>query len=51
MEKRPEKAMELAVSGMIPHNSLGKECLKKLRIYQDANHGHQAQNPVVWEQV
>lgn len=48
MEKNPEKAMELAVSGMIPNNSLGRKALKKLRIYKDANHGHEAQKPVAW---
>ncbi|MEG2381060.1 MAG: 50S ribosomal protein L13 [Oscillospiraceae bacterium] len=48
MEKRPEKAMELAVKGMIPKNTLGRKCMTKIRIYKDANHGHEAQNPIEW---
>ena len=48
MEERPEKAMELAVLGMLPHNTLGRQAAKKLRIYRDANHGHEAQKPVEW---
>ena len=48
MAKRPEKAMELAVAGMMPHNSLGRKELKKLRIYAGAEHGHEAQSPVEW---
>ena len=48
MAKRPEKAMELAVTGMMPHNSLGRKELKKLRIYAGAEHGHEAQSPVEW---
>lgn len=48
MEKRPEKAMELAVAGMLPHNTLGRKSLKKLRIYSDANHEHAAQSPIEW---
>ena len=46
MEQRPEKAMELAVTGMIPHNSLGRKELKKLRIYADDKHEHAAQSPI-----
>lgn len=48
MAKRPEKAMELAVTGMMPHNSLGRKELKKLRIYAGAEHGHEAQSLVEW---
>ena len=51
MEKRPEKAVELAVAGMLPHNTLGRKALKKLRIYKDANHKHEAQAPIAWEQA
>ena len=49
LEKNPEKAMTLAVKGMLPHNSLGRAQLKKLRVYAGAEHEHQAQNPEVWE--
>lgn len=51
METRPEKAMELAIAGMLPHNTLGRKAMKKLRVYKDANHNHEAQTPVVWEQA
>lgn len=51
METRPEKAMELAIAGMLPHNTLGRKALKKLRVYKDANHNHAAQTPVVWEEA
>ena len=50
METRPEMAMELAIAGMLPHNTLGRKALKNLRIYKDAEHNHQAQAPVAWEQ-
>ena len=49
LEKNPEKAMTLAVKGMLPHNSLGRAQLKKLRVYAGAEHVNQAQKPEVWE--
>ena len=49
LEKNPEKAMTLAVKGMLPHNSLGRQMLKKLRVYAGAEHENQAQKPEVWE--
>lgn len=49
LEKNPEKAMTLAVKGMLPHNSLGRTQLKKLRVYAGAEHENQAQKPEVWE--
>ena len=48
-ENTPEKAMMLAVKGMLPHNSLGRAQLKKLRVYAGAEHENQAQKPEVWE--
>ena len=48
MEKNPEKAMMLAVKGMLPHNSLGRQQLKKVRIYAGSEHENQAQKPEVW---
>lgn len=48
MEKTPEKAMMLAVKGMLPHNTLGRNMIKKLKVYKDANHEHAAQKPVEW---
>ena len=50
MAKSPEKAMMLAVKGMLPHNPLGRKALKKLRVYRGTEHVHQAQKPEVWTQ-
>ena len=49
LEKTPEKAMMLAVKGMLPHNSLGRAQLKKLRVYAGSEHENQAQKPEIWE--
>lgn len=49
MAKRPEFAMELAVKGMLPKNSIGAACLRRLRVYKGAEHGHEAQKPIVVE--
>lgn len=49
MATRSDKAMELAVWGMLPHNTLGRASLRKLRTYKNDQHNHQAQNPVVWD--
>ena len=49
LANNPEKAMMLAVKGMLPHNSLGRQSLKKLRVYAGAEHANQAQKPEVWE--
>ena len=47
-ENTPEKAMMLAVKGMLPHNSLGRQSLKKLRVYAGSEHEQTAQQPEVW---
>lgn len=49
MDKKPEEVIRLAVKGMLPKNTLGKDSLKKLRVYTGADHGHEAQNPEVLE--
>ena len=49
MATRSEKAMELAVWGMLPHNTLGRNALTRCRIYKDAEHKHSAQKPIVWD--
>ena len=49
MEKTPEKAMYLAVKGMLPHNKLGNKMVKKLRVYAGSEHENAAQKPEVWE--
>lgn len=50
MTERPEFAMELAVKGMLPKNTLGREMLTRLRVYRGAEHKHQAQKPEAWTQ-
>jgi large subunit ribosomal protein L13 len=45
MRERPERVLRHAVWGMLPHNSLGRKLLKKLKIYPGPEHPHQAQQP------
>ena len=45
MAENPEKAMMLAVKGMLPGNSLVASALKRLRVYKGSEHGHAAQKP------
>ena len=45
LEKSPEKAVEKAIRGMIPKNSLGRAQLSKLKVYKGATHPHAAQQP------
>ena len=49
MDKTPEKAMFLAVKGMLPHTKLGRQMIKKLRVYAGSEHDNAAQKPEVWE--
>lgn len=49
MKSRPERAMMLAVKGMLPHNSMGRTQLTRLRVYAGDNHKHEAQKPIAWE--
>jgi large subunit ribosomal protein L13 len=46
---RPERAIELAVKGMLPKNTLGRQMLKKLKVYAGADHPHSAQQPTPFE--
>lgn len=48
-ERQPEKVIERAVRGMMPHTTLGKNQMKKLRVYAGAEHPHVGQNPEVYE--
>ncbi len=50
MEKSPEKAMMMAVKGMLPHNTVGRNSIKRLRVYKGGEHNHQSQQPEVWSQ-
>ena len=45
MARKPEKVIELAVRRMLPKNRLGRQMLKKLKVYRGADHEHQAQQP------
>ena len=49
MENNPEQAMMHAVKGMLPHTKLGRQMLKKLRVYAGSEHENMAQKPEVWE--
>jgi large subunit ribosomal protein L13 len=51
LQKKPEEVLRHAVRGMLPKNSLGRNLLRKLKIYSGAVHPHQAQQPVplTWE--
>ena len=49
METTPEKAMMLAIKGMLPNTKLGRQMIKKLRVYAGSEHENIAQKPEVWE--
>jgi large subunit ribosomal protein L13 len=49
LEKNPRRAVEKAVKGMLPHTSLGRHMLGKLKVYAGPEHPHQAQQPVPYE--
>lgn len=48
MNERPAFAMEKAVKGMLPHNTLGALAAKRLRVYAADTHEHAAQKPEAW---
>jgi large subunit ribosomal protein L13 len=45
MERKPEKVVEMAIRRMLPKNRLGRQMLKKLKVYRGPSHEHQAQMP------
>lgn len=49
MRTNADRAMFLAIKGMIPDTTIGREALTRLRVYKDAAHKHAAQKPEVWE--
>jgi len=51
MEKNSDRAVERAIKGMLPKNSLGRQMYRKLKVYKDANHGHEAQQPKPYKLV
>jgi large subunit ribosomal protein L13 len=49
LAKRPERVVELAIKGMLPHNRLGRTLIRKLKVYPGPEHPHAAQQPVPFE--
>ena len=49
LEKNPERAVEKAIRGMLPKNSLGRAQLRKLKVYAGSEHPHLAQQPKPFE--
>jgi large subunit ribosomal protein L13 len=49
LARHPERAVEKAVRGMLPKNSLGRQMLRKLKVYAGPEHPHQAQQPRPFE--
>lgn len=49
MKGSSDKAMKLAVEGMLPNNTLGRKAATRLRVYKGAEHNHAAQSPEVCE--
>lgn len=45
LDRRPEEVIRLAVKGMLPRNRLGRQQLRKLKVYAGPDHPHQAQQP------
>ena len=48
MNERPEFAMELAVKGMLPKNTIGRAAATRLKLYKGAEHNNAAQKPEAW---
>ncbi len=46
-ERIPERIVEKAIKGMLPHNALGRQLFRKLKVYKGSEHPHAAQNPQV----
>ena len=49
IQNNREKAMMLAIKGMVPKKRLGRQMIKKVRVYSGSEHEQQAQKPIVWE--
>lgn len=49
LQRKPEKAIEAAVKGMLPKNRLGAQMFRKLKVYRGSEHPHQAQQPQLRE--
>ena len=48
MAENPEKAMMMAVKGMLPNTTIGRKALTRLRVYKNDQHNHAAQQPEIW---
>ncbi len=48
MAKRSDYSVELAVKGMLPNNTVGRNCMTRLHLYKGAEHPHAAQKPEAW---
>lgn len=48
MAEKSDKAVYMAVEGMLPHNTIGASALKRLRVYKGSEHENAAQKPEVW---
>jgi large subunit ribosomal protein L13 len=46
LQRHPERILQKAVRGMLPHNTLGRLMFRKLRVYRGGEHRHQAQQPL-----
>ena len=49
MAEKPEFAMQLAVKGMLPKNSIGRQSATRLKVFKGAEHNHAAQKPEAWD--
>ncbi len=49
MKEKPEFAVEKAIKGMLPDNTLGRDAMARLRVYAGAEHKHEAQKPIARE--
>lgn len=49
LQSKPEEVIRLAVKRMLPKNRLGRQLIKKLKVYRGPEHPHQAQKPIAWE--
>ncbi|MBI2914494.1 MAG: 50S ribosomal protein L13 [Firmicutes bacterium] len=51
MATRPEKLIRMAIWGMLPHNRLGRQMIRKLKVYKGSEHPHTAQRPTAFQQA
>jgi large subunit ribosomal protein L13 len=49
MQKHPDRVVETAIVGMLPHNKLSRQIQKKLKVYAGSEHPHTAQQPIPYE--